>query len=195
MEIVLSLHSMQQTRYSHRQRREQYWVQGTYDERQGCRPRPDFVFAKRTSYTTPSVQHKPTKNKDSSCCVPVPRTDSSTYQHYSSCNMNTHSWGSRLGTLRNFEVYFEKKMVFRGEHHRNATCIWYVEVWELKLYFYPSARGLKKKKKKKKEIAIGAEADIRATNMLENGLLLHWPRTATYRTCLWLLFGVAATPF
>ena len=114
MEIVLSLHSMQQSRCSHRQRREQYWVQGTYDERQGCRPRPDFVFAKRTSYTTPSVQHKPTKNKDSSCCVPVPRTDSSTYQHYSSCNMNTHSRGSRLGTLRNFEVYFEKKNGVQG---------------------------------------------------------------------------------
>ena len=27
------------------------------------------------------------------------------------------------------------------------TCIWYVEVWELKLYFYPSAWGLKKKRK------------------------------------------------
>ena len=25
--------------------------------------------------------------------------------------------------------------------NRNTTCIWYVEVWELKLYFYPSAGG------------------------------------------------------
>ena len=33
--------------------------------------------------------------------------------------------------------------------NRNTTCIWYVEVWEPKLYFYPSARGFKKKKKKK----------------------------------------------
>ena len=28
------------------------------------------------------------------------------------------------------------------------ACIWYVEGWELKLYFYPSAGGLKKKEKK-----------------------------------------------
>ena len=30
----------------------------------------------------------------------------------------------------------------------NTTCMWYVEVWELQLYFYPSAGGFKKKKKK-----------------------------------------------
>ena len=28
---------------------------------------------------------------------------------------------------------------------RDATCIWYVEVWEPELYFYPSAGGFKKK--------------------------------------------------
>ena len=31
---------------------------------------------------------------------------------------------------------------------RDMYLILYVEVWELKLYFYPSAGGLKKKKKK-----------------------------------------------
>ena len=31
----------------------------------------------------------------------------------------------------------------------NTACIWYMEVWELKLYFYPSAGGFKKKKEKK----------------------------------------------
>ena len=30
-------------------------------------------------------------------------------------------------------------------------CIWYVKVWEPKLYFYPSAGGFKKKKKKSSE--------------------------------------------
>ena len=33
--------------------------------------------------------------------------------------------------------------------NRNTKCIWYVEVWELKLYFYPSAGGLQKKTKTK----------------------------------------------
>ena len=33
--------------------------------------------------------------------------------------------------------------------NRNTTCIWYVEEWELKLSFYPSAGGFKKMKKKK----------------------------------------------
>ena len=32
--------------------------------------------------------------------------------------------------------------------NRNTTCIWYVQVWELKLYFYPSARAFLKSEKK-----------------------------------------------
>ena len=34
----------------------------------------------------------------------------------------------------------------------NTTCIWYVEVWEPKIDFYPSAGGFEKKKKKKKNL-------------------------------------------
>ena len=33
-------------------------------------------------------------------------------------------------------------------YNRNTPCIWYVQVRELKLYFYPSAEGFEKKKKK-----------------------------------------------
>ena len=44
----------------------------------------------------------------------------------------------------------QRELLLQRERGLNRnTCIWYVEVWELKLYFYPSARGLKKEKRKK----------------------------------------------
>ena len=46
---------------------------------------------------------------------------------------------------------FQLELLLQRERGLNRnTCIWYVDVWELKLYFYPSAGGFKKKKKKKR---------------------------------------------
>ena len=49
----------------------------------------------------------------------------------------------------------QRELLLQLERGLNRnTCIWYVEEWELKLYFYPSARGLKKTKKKRDHVSI-----------------------------------------
>ena len=53
--------------------------------------------------------------------------------------------------------------------HDDMYLIPYVQVWELKLYFYPSAGGLKKKKKKKKKrktLSGGGKSSIQRTEIL-----------------------------
>ena len=47
----------------------------------------------------------------------------------------------------------QRKLLLQRERGLNRnTCIRYVQVWELKLYFYPSAGGLKKKQNKTKHL-------------------------------------------
>ena len=67
-----------------------------------------------------------------------------------------HTWRIVKGvyvlqyTLYNSVVFAVLELFLQREGGLNRnTCIWYVEVWELKLYFYPSAGGFKKKKRKK----------------------------------------------
>ena len=54
---------------------------------------------------------------------------------------------------------FRRRSMLGDKYGGDNTCIWYVEVWELKLYFYPSAGGWKNYSKKKVD---------------ENNLLLTW---------------------
>ena len=45
------------------------------------------------------------------------------------------------------DTVLQRELLLQRERglNRNTTCICYVEVWELKLYFYPSAGGFTKK--------------------------------------------------
>ena len=62
------------------------------------------------------------------------------------CNLSDLMFFSELSILNmNIRYHVTIIVVLELDHFRSRS-IWYVEVWELKLYFYPSAGGWKKKK-------------------------------------------------